>query len=154
MLAEDRVRTNTKVKARRGAAGLMGRLTSYARPSVKWGVDAAIGFRKTRGFPYELSQEYGAKAKPGKAMAIPINREAKALSGRGGGPRDYPRELVLVKTKDKALLFPAGKRGGTLSKPAYVLVKSIQPRLKFRENVTRSLPEISRQVVNATKKAV
>jgi hypothetical protein len=144
LLAQNRVRTQTGIRARTGAAGLMGRLTSYAR--VQGGdVDAAIGFRKHGGFPYELSQEFGAKAKPGKAMAIPMTPKAK----RAGSPRNFPGELFIPMSS--GVLMEKRARSAVLQ---YVLVKSIPARLKFRENVLASLPEISREIVDSWKEGV
>lgn len=140
LLMEDRVRTQTDIKARRGAAGLLGRLTSYAR-STGDGMDAAIGFRKTNGFPYELSQEYGAKAAPGKAMSIPLTAKAR----KAGSPRNMSG-LVLIKANNKAFLFSTNAKGEA-REPQYILVKSIKPRLRFRENVTKALPMFFRQVI-------
>ena len=132
---EDQVRRRANLSWRRGGAGLSGRLTSYARVGGgSLGLDAAIGFRKPRGFPYELSQEFGAKAKAGKAMAIPLDATARQLSDRGEGPRQYPGRLVMIKTPRNVLLFPMGKRN-LRQAPAYVLVKSIPPRLHFMQNV-------------------
>ena len=110
LLAESAVRRNTSLKWRRGAAGLSGRLTSYAR-KVGGQVDAAIGFRKTRAFPYELAQEFGAKAK-------------------GGGANILKREDV-----------------------HYVLLKSIPARLKFRDNVGKTIPQIGDEVAKEVLKA-
>lgn len=142
LLAETRVRTASGVKARRGAAGLMGRVTSFARPSGA-GVDAAIGFRKTRGFPYELSQEFGAKAKPGKAMAIPITPQAR----RYASPRDFPGKLVIPRGRHVLALWRPRLKA---LEPQYILVKSIPPRLRFRENVMASLDAIWRAVLAGT----
>jgi hypothetical protein len=147
LLADARVRRNTEVKMRRGAAGLGGRLTNYVTVKAGLGIEAAIGFRKTQGFPYELSQEFGAKAKPGKAMAIPVSREAR----QAGSPRNMP-DLALIKGKRRVVLVTKGGKGRM--RVHYVLVKAIKPRLKFRENVKASVPEISREVVNGAKEGM
>lgn len=152
ILMETRVRAGTGIKSRRGAAGLMGRLTSYSVITPGGGVDAAIGFRKTKGFPYELSQEFGATAKPGKAMSIPLDRTAKGMSARGRGPREYPGDLVLrISRGGKALLFPKGKNDAP---PAYVLVKRIKPRLRFRQNVEAGKSQLFREVLRGAREAV
>jgi hypothetical protein len=160
LVAESRVRTGTGLKFRRGGAGLSGRLTSFVKTTSSGDVEGAIGFRKTRGFPYELAQEFGAKAKPGKSMAIPISPEAKAASNRGEGPWSFGGRLRLVKGLSKMLLiedrYRAGGRGGGATVALrtdlhYVLVKSIPARLRFRENVTAAIPYISEQVVKGTK---
>lgn len=144
LVMETRVRQGTGVRWRRGMAGLAGRLTSYARPDAGLGIEAAIGFRRTRGFPYELAQEFGARAAPGKAMAIPISPLARRMSDRGQGPRDWPR------TGAGALFRPRNARvlmqsTGLRTKPIlhYVLTKSIPPRLRFIRTVrdNRSLIE-------------
>jgi hypothetical protein len=150
---EGRVRRGAALKWRHGSAGLSGRLTSFVRPGLL-GLDARIGFRRTKGFPYELSQEFGAKARGGGAMAIPIDRTAKDLSERGQGPRRYPGLLRLVKTSDKVFLFPLMKNGRRIRvRPAYVLVKSIRPRLRFRETVFGSRDLIDRSVLDGWRAA-
>lgn len=163
LLAEDRVRRGTALKFRRGGSGLAGRLTSFARAEGRGDIEGAIGFRKTRNFPYELSQEYGAKAKGGKAMSIPISAEAKALSNRGLGPRDMGNRLTLIKGMGKALLIENRKRAGGRGGGAnthfrtdvhWVLVKSIPPRLKFRENVAASVPMISEEVMRGWREGI
>ena len=146
LITETDVQRRADVKWRRGGAGLAGRLTSYAEPKGDWLLDAAIGFRKTRGFPYELSQEFGAKAKPGKAMSIPLTDRAR----RAGSPRDYPGELAFVKTANKAFLVP--EDAGPKLEPAYILVKSIPARLNFRKTVEANVPTISREVEKALEK--
>jgi hypothetical protein len=125
----------------------MGRLTTYARRDANFGVDAAIGFRKRSGFPYELSQEFGAKAKPGKAMAIPLTPKAKALSS----PRAFPGKLALVKANGKAFLVEQRARSQVFQ---YILVKSIPASLRFMESVKASLPDLSAEVVNGYNEAV
>jgi len=145
LILEDRVRTGTDIKNRGGGRGLMGRLTSFVSADSA-GMDAVIGFRKTKGFPYELSQEFGAKAKPGKAMSIPLTPEARRV--------DSPREmddLVLIKTASNAVL--AKVDDGRVD-PQFVLVKSIKPRLRFRENVQKGLPLFFREVVRENDKAL
>jgi hypothetical protein len=162
LVTEDVVRQGSGVKFRRGSGGLAGRLTSYARPHSLWGVDGAIGFRKTRGFPYELSQETGAKAKPGKAMAIPVSAIAKRASERGMGPREaFPgKALTLIKGARGAFLFEtklarsSRAQGLRTSILHYVLVKSIPARLGFKRSVIAALPMISDEVEAEWTKAV
>lgn len=147
LVVETRIRTRnastgpSSVKFSGGRSGLSSRLTSFVRSNAEIGIEAAIGFRKTRGFPYELAQETGAKAKPGKAMAIPITPQARAT----GSPRKFAFPLVLIKTAKSAIL--AEKLGGTKILPHYVLVKSIPPRLGFRRTVQDNAGYISEQIV-------
>lgn len=148
ILAESRVRTGTAIKARRGSAGLLGRLAHFVRRLPGVGLDAAIGFRKTRGFPYELSQEFGATAKPGKAMTIPLTKEAARYSS----PRDFPRKLFVPRS-NKRLLCEFIPRARQLH-PQYVFVKRIKPRLRFRQNVVESLPGISDQISEGAGRAI
>lgn len=153
LLAETRVRQNTALKWRRGAAGLSGRLTSFARIAND-DIEGAIGFRKTSRFPYELAQEFGANAHKG-AMAIPVSPQAKAASNRGIGPLELGIPLRLVKGMGKALLIQDVYRKGTgigiKSIVHYVLKKSIPARLKFRENVKAALPEIENGIFDGFK---
>ena len=139
LLTGDRVRTNTGIKARRGAAGVMGRLSSFAGTTPGMGVDGQIGFRKTKGFPYELAQEDGAHAKPGGAMSIPMTAKARAA----GSPRDYPGRLIRL---GRILVEAVALKTRTKFVPEYILVKSIPPRLRFRENVLASIPMISDEI--------
>jgi hypothetical protein len=121
-------------------------------------VDGVIGFRKSRLFPYELSQEYGAKARAGGAMAIPISHEAKGLSQRGISARDFPRKLfrpegthVLAEKGGARWANQFGRGDGSLT-IHYVLVKSIPPRLHFRENVTDNLDIVADEVIAAWRR--
>jgi len=139
LIAESDVLAHSGVTWRRGAAGLAGRLTSYCKRDSAIGLDGAIGFRKTTGFPYELSQEFGAKAKPGGAMSIPLSPEAQ----RFDSPRNFPQELHVQKMDGKAYL--ANEKG----RPYYILLKSIKPRLRFRQNVARNVPAIGDAVIRA-----
>jgi len=142
-----RVRSGTGVKWQRLGRGLAGRLTSYADRAPLMGLDAAVGFRKTTGFPYELAQEFGARAKAGKALAIPVSAKAKALSERGIGPRGFPGKLFIP--PHMHILAEAYKRGGQkggLKQVHYALVKSIPARLRFREIAEGSLPMISAEI--------
>ena len=148
-MAEDRVRRQTKIKSRRGSAGLMGRLTSHVSRTGALGIDGVIGFRRTKGFPYELSQEFGARAKPGKAMAIPVSKEAKASSG----PREMGIELFIPKGTN-VLAESIGKGRHARVKAHWVLVRSIAPRLRFRESVLESRRSIMREVVRAAGEVV
>jgi hypothetical protein len=146
LVTEDRVRRRTGIKSRHGAAGLMGRLTSFVQTGMRdAAVDGIIGFRKTRGFPYELSQEFGAKAKPGKAMAIPVTREAR----RYRGPRDFPGGLFVPHRQH---VLAQKTRGGKML-VHYILVRSIPPRLRFRKTVFGSRLAIGREVVKAWREA-
>ena len=146
---EGKVTAGADLKWRRGGAGLQGRLTSYARPDGALGVDAAIGFRKRRGFPYELAQEFGATAKAGGAMAIPVSALARRLSDRGIGPRQSGLTLFRPKGKNVLLEYRGSKRGGGFKvQPLhYVLVKSIKPRLNFTKTITLNLRDVERGIV-------
>lgn len=149
LVLEGKVRTGARLTWRRGAAGLAGRLTSWCKLEGPYGIKAAIGFRKTKGFPYELAQEFGAHAKAGGAMAIPVSPMAKTHSNRGLGPRQFPKKLVLVSRHDKPpLLIEALARS---SKIHYVLVKSIPPRLNFRMTVRTNLPLIERGILRGLR---
>jgi hypothetical protein len=160
LLTEENVRRGAALKFTGSRGGLLSRLTSYARADGVLGLDGAIGFRRRRLFPYELAQEFGAKAKPGKAMPIPVGDRAKAASARGMGPREaFPEgALHLVKGRKNVTLqlTVVGKRipGGVMNAVQYVLVKSIPPRLHFRENVTKSLPMISEGIVDGWKEGM
>jgi hypothetical protein len=150
LVVETRVKTSTGLKWRRGAAGLAGRLTSFATLGGAMGIDAAIGFRRTRGFPYELSQEYGAKAKPGKAMAIPISPIARQMSERGQSPKDWPRGRLFRLPGTRVLVESTGPK----AKPIlhYFLTKSIPPRLRFIETVRANVGEIERGVLTGARR--
>jgi len=132
--------------------GLSSRLTSYVKRLPGMGLDGAIGFRRTRGFPYELAQEFGARAKAGKAMAIPVTDEARAA----GSPRNFPGGLVLVKGIHKAVLIkrasPGVFRGGLMVQ--YVLVKSIRARLGFRQTVNDNVDLISNEMTRGAEAAL
>lgn len=123
------VRARSDVRFRSGARGLFGRLTSHADSDSRLNLDAAIGFRKTRGFPYELSQEFGARAKPGGAMTIPVSSMARRVQG---GARHFPGGTLFRPKGTNVLAEQAGR--GKLQ-VHYVLVKSIRPRLNFRRTV-------------------
>jgi len=141
---ETEVRTKTWIKPRRGAAGLMGRLTSYAQ--LRFGqLDAAIGFRRTTGFPYELAQEFGAQAKKGRAMSIPVTAAAR----RAGSPRDFPQQLIRL-PGTRVLVAKTGKRTERLV-THYVLTTAIKPRLRFRANVTAGIPHLSLRIEQGAK---
>jgi hypothetical protein len=137
------VRSRADIRTPSGTRGLMGRLTSYASAKSGLGLDAAIGFRKTRGFPYELSQEFGARAKPGRAMSIPVSRMAKAV----GSPRNMPGVRLFV-PRGTHVLAEAPAPGRLVVH--YVLVKSIRPRLNFRRTVgsPAASEKISAAIVN------
>ena len=142
LVAEGRVRRGADLKWRRGNAGLAGRLTSYARESGSTGIDARIGFRATSGFPYELSQEYGARAKPGKALAIPLTPQARHHSERGGGPRTFPGGPLFLLKGPNAAVLASQPKGSRVAKAHYVLKKSIPPALHFRRTVQANLEYI------------
>ena len=169
LITEEFVRSSSQLKYQRGAAGLQGRLTSFVKNDAVYGLDGAIGYRKTRGFPYELSQEFGAKAKAGGAMAIPITPEARAASNRGMGPREaFPGKMLhFVPRQGKPPLLvltliakgSTGRRapiGAALRNvqfiPEYVLVKSIPPRLNFMRTVTARIPAIFQAIVDGAEK--
>lgn len=141
----------TSVKFRGARSGLSSRLTSYVERIPGMGLDGAIGFRRTRGFPYELAQEFGARAKPGKAMSIPVTDEARAVES----PRNFPGGLVLVKGLHSAVLIQKQARGMFQGmKVQYVLVKSIPARLGFRKTVTENVDLISDEMVDGANKAL
>ncbi len=156
MTVEGKVTANAGLKWRRGGAGLQGRLTSYARADAALGIDAAIGFRKRRGFPYELAQEFGATAKAGGAMTVPISPLARRLSDRGIGPRDSGIKLFRPKGSNVLLEYRGYTRGGGLrEQPAhYALVKSIRPRLGFTKTVTASFGEIGDGIIRGAMTGV
>jgi hypothetical protein len=148
ILMQERIKTSTGVKWRRDNSGLKGRLTSHVETTGKFGVldvDGVIGFRKSKNFPYELAQEFGAKAKPGKAMVVPVSDVAKQLSQRGKGPRDFPGKLFIPKGHH-VLMAAGGGKNSPLLVTHYILIKSIAPRLKFRETVLASGDLISKEV--------
>lgn len=153
---EGKVTAGADLKWRRGGAGLQGRLTSYARLDGVHNVDAAIGFRKRRGFPYELAQEFGATAKAGKAMAIPVSPLARRLSDRGIGPRQSGLPLFRPKGTNVLLEYRGRfkRKAGFREQPLhYVLVKSIKPRLNFTKTVTANLRDVSRAIVDGAAAA-
>ena len=148
---EGRVKARSGVRFRRGAAGLGGRLTSFVSADSQ-GLAGAIGFRKTRGFPYELAQEFGAKARAGHAMAIPVSAAAK----RAKSPREM--DLVMIKRRGRPPLLIERRKGksGRWMKPIvhWVLVKSIPPRLRFRETIYAHLHHSSRAIESGAEKGV
>jgi hypothetical protein len=151
---EDDVRSNAELKFTGGRSGMLSRLTSFVElgPGVI-GISGVIGFRRTRNFPYELSQEYGAQAKAGGAMAIPVSDEARSLSERGISAKDFPRALFIpgASSIEEAQLA----RGGVLAESTgrgtlmvhYVLVKRIRPRLHFRDTLIKSQDMVAREVL-------
>jgi hypothetical protein len=156
LLTEERIRSNTGVRFTGAREGLGRRLTSYARKDAVLGVDAAVGFARGSGFPYEYAQEFGAKAKPGKAMAIPVSRVARAASQRGIGPRQlFPAgALAIVKAGGRALLIrKSATRRTRRIEVEYVLVKSIPPRLRFMQSVRASMPDIDRGITDGAEEA-
>ena len=155
LLLETRVRMGAGLKWRRGGAGLSGRLTSWAAQRGDE-IDGAIGFRKTRQFPYELAQEFGAKG----PMTIPISGQAKAASARGIGPRGIGIDLALVKRSGKPPLLVESRdsqRGwykGMKTVVHYVIVSGLKPRLKFRQNVRAGMPTLSGEIVSGFRDGV
>ena len=149
---EEKVRAGTDVKWRRGRAGLLGRLTSYVEEQGAGGLDGVIGFRRNRGFPYELAQEFGAQAKPGGAMAIPVSAKARALCEQGVKPRDFP--VKLVRPPNMHVLAEVYKRGGGLKTIHFVLVKSIAPRLNFQRSVVENGAIVSEELEAAVGAAL
>ena len=153
LLLEDDVRANADLRFTGGRSGLLSRLVSFTElgPGAV-GISGVIGFRKTRNFPYEMSQEFGAKAKPGGAMAIPVSDEARALSQRGVSARDFPRHLFIpgaaaaaeASLSKSAVL--AETQGNTLF-VHYVLVKSIPPRLHFRDTIAKGTRMVAEEVM-------
>jgi hypothetical protein len=161
---EGDVTRNAELKWRRGGAGLQGRLTSYSRAHSTLGLDAAIGFRKRRGFPYELAQELGAQARKGGAMAVPISPIARRLADRGISARHSG--LDLFRPKGTNILASNLKHGGRdsqgkyisrsrtdLFEPHYALVKSIRPRLGFIRTVTQRLADIGKAILRGAQAA-
>lgn len=148
LVVESRVRSGSGVRWRRGMAGLAGRLTSFAELSGALGINAAIGFRRTRGFPYELSQEFGARARGG-AMAVPISPIARRMSDRGQGPRDWPRGKIFRLPNTRVLAEVPGPRAQPIIH--YALTKSIPPRLRFIEIVRGQSSEISAGVLQGAR---
>jgi hypothetical protein len=148
----------SQVKFRRGAAGLAGRLTSQVSADGPFGISAAIGFRKTAIFPYELSQEFGARAKGNGALPIPVSPEAKAASNRGVGPRDaFGERLFILRANGKAFLAEAvaGGRLGAKLVLHYVLKKSIPARLNFRRTIRQRAPDVlSRAIISGYREGV
>ncbi len=145
LLTEDRVRRETGVTWRRGAAGLLGRIASRVDPHPS-GISGAIGFRRTAGFPYEFAQEFGAKAHGG-AMAIPISPEARRLSDVGISARNFPRKLF--RPPGSRVLVEAMRRRTVIH---YVLARSIPPRLRFREIVAANAGTISRMIMEGASR--
>jgi hypothetical protein len=155
IVVQDRVRMWTRVKWRRGAGGLSGRLTSFAQKDSALGIDAAIGFRRRRGFPYELAQEIGARAKAGKAMAIPVSAKARRLSDAGVGPRSFPGKLFIPPhTHVLAEAYQRGAGKGGIKAIHYSLVKSIPARLRFFYTAMRNAEFIGGQIEVGAKEGL
>lgn len=154
---EDNVRSRSEIIRNSNNSGLAGRLTSYARAVGAAGsfgsIEGAIGFRKTRGFPYELAQEFGAKAKPGGAMTIPVSAAAKRWSDSGGSARNFPQKLFIP--PHMHVLVEGYKRKGMsgIKTVHYVLVKSIRARLGFMKIVIAGIPMIGDEVVKSAEEA-
>jgi hypothetical protein len=159
LVAETNFKLKPGVKLSGGRSGLASRLTSYARKDDIDMIDAAIGFRKTKHFPYELSQEFGATAKPGGAMTVPISDVAKKLSMRGIGPRDgfAQGKLRVIRTSKGAFLAET-KTGRRVAFGAalvwhYKLIKRLPARMKFREVMGASIPMISERITVGAREA-
>ena len=154
LILEGVVKSRTEVKLSGSRSGLDSRLTSYVDAGGGMSIDGVIGFRKTKNFPYELSQEYGATAKPGGAMVVPVSDQAKALAARGLGPKDMAGVKLFIprNTHVLAAYVPGQKSVGIVVQ--YILIKSIRPRLHFRENVMDNLDIVSREVVGDVSAAL
>ena len=142
----------SQVKFRRGASGLAGRLTSQVTGEGPFAITAAIGFRKTSLFPYELAQEFGARAHRSGAMTIPLSPEANGASNRGVGAREaFGNRLFILRANGKAFLAEAlagGRMGGKLVFH-YLLTKSIEGRLNFRQTIRSRAPQLlSRAIIS------
>ena len=154
IVLEGKVVASAKLRWRHGSAGLAGRVASKVTVEHGFGLDGVIGFRKTRGFPYELAQEFGAKPKKGKALAIPVTAEAR----RSGGPRNM-EGLFIPGAGREAVGKYSGRTVGVLAREAargkirvhWVLVKSIPPRLNFRKTVMNHIPAISTAIERGGK---
>ena len=158
LLIEDAVRRRADVKFAGSRAGLSSRLTSYVEVGGALAIDGVIGFRKTAHFPYEMSQEFGAKAAPGKAMVVPVSAKAKALSARGQGPRDMAGVTLFIPKGTHVLAeqknLKSFRRGGHILEIHYILIKSLRPRLHFRENVIDNLDIVGREIISGVKEAL
>lgn len=157
LITESRVLQGADLTFSGSRSGLASRLTSAVElGNGAIGIDGVIGFRKAQGFPYELSQEYGARAKSGGAMAIPVSPEARAARERGISAGDFPADMFIPKGTHvlaEDLGLASFRAGGGMFKIHYVLVKSIPPRLNFRKSVRESFWEIGKQVVKGMKEA-
>lgn len=160
VVAESNFLKNPGVRMTGSRSGLSSRLTSYAQKDSIDQVDAAIGFRKTSHFPYELSQEFGAKAKAGGAMVIPLTPIAKALAQRGIGPREgfAAGRLRVIKTHSGAFLaeMVRGRRVifGAALLWHYKLVKSIPARMRFRAAMMEAVPVISERIATGAREGL
>lgn len=157
ILLEDIVKRRADLKFSGARSGLASRLTSYVETGGALAIDGVIGFRKTAHFPYELSQEYGAKAQAGKSMVVPVSPQAKALAARGQGPRDMAGVKLFVPRGTHVLAENKGvasfRSGAGLLEVHYILIKSLRPRLHFRDNVTDNLDVVSREIEAGGKAA-
>lgn len=153
LLLEDIVKRRADLKFAGSRSGLASRLTSDVETGGALVIDGVIGFRKTAHFPYELSQEYGAQAKPGGAMVVPVSPQAKALAARGQGPRDMAG-VKLFRPKNTHVLaaFIPGRKSVGIE-VQYILIKTLRPRLHFRENVMDNLDLVSREVEGGAAEA-
>jgi len=151
LLLEEEVKRRADLRFSGSRSGLASRLTSLVEVgSGAIAIDGQIGFRRTRGFPYELAQEYGAQARSGGAMAIPISKEAKRLGEQGVSAKDFPR--TIFRPGNSHVLAEAKARGSITVH--YVLVKSIRPRLHFRDTVEDNLGMVADHFVRAVQEAL
>ena len=154
LLLEDIVKRRADVKFAGARAGLVSRLTSYVETGGELAIDGMIGFRKYKHFPYELSQEFGATAKPGKSMVVPVSPQAKALAARGQGPKDMAGVKLFVPKNTHVLSAYIPGRKSIGIEVQYILIKSLRPRLHFRENVMDNLDIVGREIIGDVKGAL
>jgi hypothetical protein len=154
ILLEELVRRRADLKFAGSRSGLSSRLTSYVEAGGALVIDGVIGFRKSAHFPYELSHEYGAMAKAGGAMVVPVSAQAKALSARGLGPKDMAGVKLFIPRGGHVLAayIPGSKSIGI--QVQYILIKTLRPRLHFRENVMDNLDIVENEVIGDVKEAL
>jgi hypothetical protein len=153
LLTRGYVRKGAELRFTGGRSGLISRLTSDAHKTGLMGMTGYIGFRRTTGFPYELSQEFGAHAKPGKMMAIPVSPLAIAAGQRGIGPRKLGVKLFIPPHMHVLCEAYKSQKRGPIKTVHYVLVESIKPRLNFRRTVLDQAPMIGREIAEEYNKA-
>ncbi|NLF33256.1 MAG: hypothetical protein GX591_20515 [Planctomycetes bacterium] len=123
------------LKTRSGGMGIAGAVSA-------WMIDdatAAVGV--SEGVPahaYAGIQETGGTitAKPGKALAVPLNDRARALTS----PRDATVELTMIKRPGKPPLL--ARVFGDSVEPWFVLLKSVTLKAThwLSDGVSRSMP--------------